>query len=571
MSIDRIRGALPHALRHALQSRMPLALRQAAVRAFFTAAGLATFWQLGMQDAHNFTKAAGFVLIANLGLGGLALLLPRPRLLAGAALLLNGLVLATAAIEGFLFWLYGLNPKHIAVADAILGSNPEEAREFVATYGIHMLLVAAVPAGLVALMAWCERRWARAGGPAAVPSRRMRGAGLALAALFGALHFNPTMAKENPLVFWPRYVDDYLDQRAFMEQVRLKVERDLDKAREDQASYAGPAEQTVVLVLGESVNRSNWSLYGYPRRTTPELERLRATMRDQLLVFKNVDSADAATAQSLLKMLTPATRDDPEAWHDQPNVLALARTAGYRVFWVSNQERADGPIQFLAAHAHEQVFVNEGRGREARSLDERMLPHIERILARPEPRKLVVVHMQGAHLRYDLRYPQAYDRFTRTEDGVDAALRGAGRPFWIVKARDQYDNAMLYGDHVIASIIARARRAASHPTSLLYVSDHGQEVGHNRDFAGHSSLDASGYQVPLLVWTNRADKLAHMDQAAVEARSYRTDVLDHTLYGLLDIQARGYRPQDDLLSGQFALRGTDVGARPMVQAAVLHR
>ena len=34
--------------------------------------------------------------------------------------------------------------------------------------------------------------------------------------------------------------------------------------------------------------------------------------------------------------------------------------------------------------------------------------------------------MQGAHLRYDLRYPQAYDRFTRTEDGVDAALRGAG-------------------------------------------------------------------------------------------------------------------------------------------------
>jgi heptose-I-phosphate ethanolaminephosphotransferase len=537
---------------------LPPALRAALVRAFVTVAGLATYWQLGMQDTHNFTKASGFAAVANLGLGGLALLLPWRRLLAAAALLLNGLVLATAAVEGFLFWLYGLTPKHIAVADAILGSNPDEVEEFLSTYGIHMLLVAALPLALVALMAWLERR---RGGVEPAATGRVRWLGLALTVLFGVLHLNPTMAKENPLVFWPRYVDDYYDQRAFMQQVRLKVERDLQRAGQDQASYAGPAAQTVVLVLGESVNRSNWSLYGYARNTTPELDRL----RDQLLVFKNVNSADAATAQSLLKMLTPATRDEPEAWHDQPNVLALARAAGYRVFWVSNQERADGPIQILAAHAHEQVFVNEGRGREARSLDERMLPHIERILARPEPRKLVVVHMQGAHLRYDLRYPQAYDHFTRTEDGVDAALRGAGRSFWIVKARDQYDNAMLYGDHVIAAILERARRPCGHPTSLLYVSDHGQEVGHNRDFAGHSSTDPSGFQVPLLVWTNRADKLARMDRAALEARSYRTDVLDHTLYGLLDIRARGYRPQDDLLSGQFDSRAA---AAPLLQAGV---
>jgi heptose-I-phosphate ethanolaminephosphotransferase len=235
--------------------------------------------------------------------------------------------------------------------------------------------------------------------------------------------------------------------------VRTRVGRELARAGEDRASYAGPAAQTVVLVLGESVNRSNWSLYGYPRRTTPELERRRA----QLLVFRNVQSADAATAQSLLKMLTPATAGAPEAWRDQPNVLALARRAGYKVFWLSNQERADGPIQILAEHAHEQVFVNSGRGREARSLDERMLVPLERILARPEPRKLVVVHMQGAHLRYNLRYPQAYDRFSDADDGVDAALRAAGRPFWIRKARDEYDNAMLYGDHVLSAILDRVQ------------------------------------------------------------------------------------------------------------------
>ena len=558
MSIVRSGGAL-----RALPSAVPPALRQAGVRALVTIAGLAIYWRLGMQDQHNFTKAAGFAVIANLGLGGIAVLLPWRRFVAGAALLLNGLVLATAAVEGFLFWLYGMNPKHIAVADAIRGSNPEEASEFLATYGVQMLLVASLPLAIVVLLAWTERRWRRA--PAGQPpsGRAARWVGAGFVALFGALHFNPTMANENPLVYWPIYVDDYFDQRALLEDTRRKVASDLRRAGQDPASYTGPAEQTVVLVLGESVNRSNWSLYGYPRRTTPELD----TRRKELLVFKNVDSADAATAQSLLKMLTPATAADPQAWQGQPNVLALARAAGYRVFWVSNQEQADGPIQILAEHAHEQVFVNSGRGREARSLDERMLPHLKRILARPEPRKLVVVHMQGAHLRYDLRYPLAFDYFTRTEDGVDADLRRAGRPFWIIKARDQYDNAMLYGDHVISAILDLAQRDGKRPTSLLYVSDHGQEVGHNRDFAGHSSTDPSGYQVPLLVWTNRADKTARMDRAALEARVYRTDVLDHTLYGLLDIRARGYHARDDLLSADFG-HGAPLAGAPGLPAAV---
>jgi heptose-I-phosphate ethanolaminephosphotransferase len=460
---------------------------QAAVRAAITCSGLVVFWQLGMQDLQSLGKAAAFTVIANLGLAGLSLLLPASmRRLAGrAALALNALVLLTAAVEGFLFWLYDLTPKHLVVADAILGSNPDEAREFVVHYWQHLLLAAALPASLTALLAWAERRLGRSPHAHAAPTR---GHGRWLGA--------------------------------------------------------------VVLVLGESVNRANWSLYGYGRATTPGLD----ARRGELLVFRNVRSSDAATVQSLLKMLTPATLEAPDAWHDQPNVLALARRAGYRVYWLSNQEQADGPIQILAEYAHEQLFVNSGRGREARSLDERLLPQLDRILAAPAPRKLVVVHMQGAHLRYDLRYPPAFDRFSNLDDGVAAGLIAAGRPYWIRQARNQYDNAMLYGDHVLSGILDRVRRGAgARPSSLLFVSDHGQEVGHHRDFAGHSSRDPSGYQVPLLLWTSRADKLAG-GRAALEARAYRTDNLDHTLVGLLDIRTKGYRPEYDLLSERFGLR-----------------
>ena len=37
---------------------------------------------------------------------------------------------------------------------------------------------------------------------------------------------------------------------------------------------ASPAPRTIVLVIGESTTRDDWSLYGYSRDTTPKLKAL---------------------------------------------------------------------------------------------------------------------------------------------------------------------------------------------------------------------------------------------------------------------------------------------------------
>lgn len=523
------------------------AARQACIRATVTIGGLAVYWQLGMQDLHSLGKAAAFILIANFGLAGLLLLRCQCRLVSIGALLINSLVILNASVEGCLFWLYGLAPKSIVVADAILGSNPNETREFIETYWMHLSLVAALSIALIVLLCWVERRLRTLAPAIESSNRRGRWLGIAMLTLFAALHLNKTMAHENPLVYWPGYFAGYQEQREFLDTVKTKVASDLAAVNKADAIYMGPERHTLVLVLGESINRNNWSLYGYPRKTTPQLD----LMRKDLTVFQHVLSSDASTAASLLKMLTPATLDHPDAWTSQPNILALARKAGYHVVWLSNQEKGDGQIQILAEHANEQIFVNDGHGRATRSLDERLLPKLAGVLAGSAPRKLVVVHMQGAHLRYDLRYPATFDRFSRADDKVINSLKQAGRPFWIRRARNDYDNAMLYTDHVIASIIRSSSQASSAAaTTLLYVSDHGQEVGHYRSFAGHSSIDPSGYQVPLLLWNSGTQPLS-AERAALEQRLYRTDNLDHTLLGLLQIQTRFYDAGNDLLSRRF--------------------
>ncbi len=524
-------------------------LRQAAARAAITLIALVIYWQLGMQDVHSLTKAAAFIVIANAGMAGLLLLGYKRKLAAVAAFTLNSLVVLNAAVEGFLFWLYGLEPKHIVVADAILGSNVNEVHEFIDTYWPHLALVSLLTAAMVALFLWVERRLkAMPAGTQEAGTWRERLIGTGMLILFAALHFNTTMAEENPFVYWPSYLADYREQRAFLTEVKGKVAADLVKAQRYPTTYVGPPTQTLVVVLGESVNRSNWSLYGYPRNTTPKL----TAKRDELIAFNNVLSSDAATVQSLLKMLSPATLKRPDAWLTEPNVLALARLAGYHVVWLSNQEQGDGPIQILAEHANEQIFVNNGHGRGTRSLDERLLPQLKHVLAGKAPLKLIVVHMQGAHLRYDLQYPSAFDKFSGTNDAVASSLYAAGRPYWIRKARDEYDNAMLYTDHVLSSMLQTVAQATpAGPLSLLYVSDHGQEVGHNRNFAGHSSTDVSGYQVPLLLWQKGRKRVASDYRIALEARPYRTDNLDHTLLGLLGIQTPFYQAERDILSDRF--------------------
>ena len=62
--------------------------------------------------------------------------------------------------------------------------------------------------------------------------------------------------------------------------------------------YSGPEAKTVVVVFGESHTRSNFSLYGYARKTNPELAR-----HNDLCIFDNVYSASAATVAAFIEML----------------------------------------------------------------------------------------------------------------------------------------------------------------------------------------------------------------------------------------------------------------------------
>ncbi|MGO0790674.1 phosphoethanolamine transferase [Herbaspirillum seropedicae] len=516
--------------------------------------GLAVFWGLGMISGNELAKSSVLMATALPGIAGLFLIIPwcrrRPGLFSTASLLIIGLFFLDAALKGFLRDYFGLRPNPVLVLQAIFNTNPAESSEF---FRHNWRDVAQAVLAFVVMMslAWLGERWLarREARQAAAPwrARGVAGVGLLLA-MFVALHFNPTMAKENPLLFWPIR---YLDYQAQTEQARSmeqNIASNMAQSAQWQVHYAGPQRNTLVWVIGESLNRANMSLYGYERQTTPLLD----AMRRDLLVFRDVVSSEPATMGSLMKMLTPADLDDPHAWSRKPDVVMLAREAGFRVIWLSNQVPNDGWLGVVSRRADQQVFINKGAGRGENNFDGNLLPGLEAALQDPAPKKLIVVHLLGAHPTYDMRYPSDYARFDGVRDGVTQKLENADRSPWIRQLRNEYDNAIAYNDYVVGNMLRLTMRTAPEDNaSLVFSSDHAQEVGHTRDHAGQSASDPSGYEIPMLLWTRSFIGKSSEERAQLEHRPYQTDQMEHTILGLLGVRSVYYDAHRDILSDSF--------------------
>jgi len=87
------------------------------------------------------------------------------------------------------------------------------------------------------------------------------------------------------------------------------------------------------LVLSESLTSLNLGVCDYPRDTTPEMTKRLAEIK----VFCNAFSPAPSTINALRVLLT----ESPAAEHDKyssESVLAYARAAGYKIYWLSNQD-----------------------------------------------------------------------------------------------------------------------------------------------------------------------------------------------------------------------------------------
>lgn len=341
--------------------------------------------------------------------------------------------------------------------------------------------------------------------------------------------------------------------------------REIDKWREKRSTLVSPADahsrhfaSEISLVIGESVQRDHWSLYGYPLHTTPRIDAL----RDSLAIFNDALSPSIYTMHALPYILTFASDvPDSPSWLELPSVPQLFRALGYKVTWLSNQEGfndADTPYGMITTEADRQEFVCglTSSSTDAATLDERLLTARAKYpFGHPDTLQLNIFHLMGSHFDYALRYP--HDRRPVTADMILSTASAKSRP-WLTRDKAQtvadYDNSIAYTDSILSVLIAQTA-ANPRPAMLVYLSDHGEEVYDLHDNCGRSK---QLNHVPMIVYLNAPYRRLHPEMAdrlrGAVSRPISTSVLPHILLTLSGSDYPLYRPSEDPLSSAFIPR-----------------
>jgi len=313
---------------------------------------------------------------------------------------------------------------------------------------------------------------------------------------------------------------------------------------------------TLVLVIGESTTRQHMSLYGYSRATTPRLER----MRDSLEVFTQVAAPRPYTIEALQQILTFADQENPDLYLTQPSLMNMMKQAGYKTYWITNHQtmtKRNTMLTNFSQQMDEQIYLNNSRDQNSRSYDGNVLEPFSRILNEPVERKFIVVHLLGTHMKYEYRYPPEYEVFKDRQ----------GLPDWVaddqVPVINSYDNAVLYNDYVISTLIETLAESKANGF-LAYFSDHGEDVF---DSPGHATLGRNEgkptipmYAVPFMLWASDTWRDEHpRDFSQQLDRPYGTAHFIHTWADLAGLTFDGYDPGKSLVSSKFAERPLWVG------------
>lgn len=284
-----------------------------------------------------------------------------------------------------------------------------------------------------------------------------------------------------PVLFYSefdRMNDLYLEQRDFLNQsVNAPSQWDIQSFTPKYKNY--------ILIIGESMRKDYMSLYGFPLKTTPFLDRVKGT------VFENYYSAAPNTQPSLQRTLYRADKGET-VYTD--NIISLAKKAGVKTYWISNQGKIgefDTMASRIGQSADETIFMKPLGYNSKKVYDDEMLPVLDKALKEniTNP-KLIVIHLMGSHPAFCERLPYEI------------------KNYFINQSMSCYLESIKYTDQFLEKLNSQLV-AQNEPYSVIYFSDHG--LAHYEDSKGLSlhpnNLYKQDYEIPFVMFSSNSQKV----------------------------------------------------------------
>jgi lipid A ethanolaminephosphotransferase len=298
------------------------------------------------------------------------------------------------------------------------------------------------------------------------------------------------------------------------------------------ARVSSPGNLVVVLAVGESSRKKNFSVYGYTRKhTNPVLE----TTRDLHLL--NGVATRASTLYALPKILEK----------DGVKLTTLVSKAGIPTSCYVNYTLYDN-----CAIPGETAATNCGHG--GKCYDEDVIPLLEQGLATyTTGYRFIVLHLGGGSHGplYSDRYPPDFQRFKPMCDDADVAAKCT-----IEQLYNAYDNTILYVDHVLGQALQALDRSGV-PYVFIYLSDHGESLLENgvmfHGMPPGMALPAEQAQIPLIV-------KASVPVSILERAEYGQPAIFDSVLDLFSIQSARFDRAESFISKASAASAARAGS-----------
>lgn len=297
----------------------------------------------------------------------------------------------------------------------------------------------------------------------------------------------------------------------------------------------------VILMIGETSRKANFSLYGYERKTNPLLEN------DDVVAMKNPTSCGTATEVSVPCLMSHLKQK--EFWKANKRYEALpsiVKKAGVDVLYKENNfggcKRTCAGVETIYTDVEkDKDYCATGECHDAIML--KNLP--EYINSKKNNNILIVLHHNGSHgPRYNKRYPAKFEKFSPVCNNNDV---GQCSQEELVNA---YDNTIVYHDYVMHNVIQIADKADMKAV-VLYASDHGESLGeHGLYLHGfpYNLAPKEQKEIPFLVWMSdefkKSNKLTN--SCINKHESYSHDNIFHSVLGAFNAKTAVYDKELDI-------------------------
>ncbi len=327
-----------------------------------------------------------------------------------------------------------------------------------------------------------------------------------------------------------------------------------------------------ILFFGiDSLRRDRMSLYGYPKKTTPHIEKF---LSEDSVVFDNMFSPSIPTTPGYASMLTGTDCFGTD-------VVALRHQGGIREDLVSLPEilLANGYNTTNIGYGFKGFETNlnypvswgsfeQGRSAKAESLNTVAIPELERLAKDDKPFFLFLRHMDP-HSPY--LPPAPFERMFFSGDEFDPNDHSLDPVYDFVPFRDyfytwfppgcksaeyinsQYDGAIAYMDASISIILNKLEYLGiADDTIVVFTSDHGETLYDHDCYFDHHSMYDNCLVVPFAIKFPKGCKKIFRGCKHVPDYTYHKDIVP-TLLSLLDINTDTKfdgRNMFDVLSGK---------------------